>query len=304
MTQQQRVLSIQSHVVHGYVGNRAATFPLQFLGFDVDALNSVQYSNHTQYPGIKGTVFDDKHFLDILEGLRSNDLLNYQYILSGYMGSKSSLDALRKIVQEVKEFSLAHGQQAVYLLDPVLGDNGRMYVPNEIVPVYRDMLALADIITPNDFEVELLTGVKVIDSETAKEAIAKLKSMGAKNVVITSYFDSKDSRLVLVGSDDQSETFEIRFSRLSSQFTGTGDLFAALLLAHFKEHGLKRACEKTVSVMQKVLMHTEAKTKSMMETKKGNITKAFQMDAIELDLIGSRHDFICHEPQFKAKLLN
>eukprot|EP01035_Chromulina_nebulosa_P015777 gene15777-20904_t len=87
MEQSTRVLSVQSHVVSGYVGNRAAIFPLQLLGIDVDAINSLQFSNHTGYPTVKGQSLTETDLREICEGLEANQLLDYDYLLSGYIGS-------------------------------------------------------------------------------------------------------------------------------------------------------------------------------------------------------------------------
>jgi pyridoxine kinase len=78
-----RVLSIQSHTVQGYVGNKSAVFPLQLLGFDVDPINSVQFSNHTGYPTFRGQVLNGSQLWDLIEGLAENDLLHYTHLLTG-----------------------------------------------------------------------------------------------------------------------------------------------------------------------------------------------------------------------------
>ncbi|KAK2570794.1 Pyridoxal kinase [Acropora cervicornis] len=118
-----RVLSIQSHVVSGYVGNDSATFPLQVLGFEVDTINSVQLSNHTGYEHIKGQVLDAKELKVLFEGLKLNNIHFYSHLLT--------------------------------VCDPVMGDAGQFYVPEELMPVYRDqILPQVDIITPNQFEAE------------------------------------------------------------------------------------------------------------------------------------------------------
>ncbi|XP_066359425.1 2,3-bisphosphoglycerate-dependent phosphoglycerate mutase 1-like isoform X2 [Miscanthus floridulus] len=78
-----RVLSIQSHTVQGYVGNKSSVFPLQLLGFDVDPINSVQFSNHTGYPTFRGQVLDGKQLWDLIEGLEANQLLHYTHLLTG-----------------------------------------------------------------------------------------------------------------------------------------------------------------------------------------------------------------------------
>lgn len=102
-TDQPRVLSIQSHVVHGYVGNKSAVFPLQLLGFDVDFINSVQLSNHTGYPVWKGQILDCQDLTTLMDGLRANGLIDrYTHLLTGYARSATFLRQIASIVREIK----------------------------------------------------------------------------------------------------------------------------------------------------------------------------------------------------------
>ncbi|TFK05589.1 hematological and neurological expressed 1 protein [Platysternon megacephalum] len=150
-----RVLSIQSHVVCGYVGNKAASFPLQVLGFEVDPVNSVQFSNHTGYAHWKGQMLNSDELHELYEGLKLNNVNHYDYVLTGYTRDSSFLAAVVDIVQELKQ----QNSDLVYVCDPVMGDKwngeGSMYVPKDLLPVYRDrVVPVADIITPNQFEAE------------------------------------------------------------------------------------------------------------------------------------------------------
>jgi len=192
-----RVLSIQSHVVSGYVGNKAAVFPLQLLGFDVDIINSVQYSNHTGYPfGVEGEVLDGRRLLSLIDGMERNGLLasssqgegggpssGIGNILTGYIGSASFLSAVVQIVHKLKKCD----PTCRYICDPVLGDHGKFYVPVELVHIYkRDVLRVADIITPNQFEIEQLTGITITNIIDAQIACGILHDMGVHTVLITS----------------------------------------------------------------------------------------------------------------------
>jgi pyridoxine kinase len=156
-----RVLSIQSHVVSGYVGNKAAVFPLQLLGFDVDFVNSVHFSCHTGYEFFPhGEVMNGEQLRTILKGLELNGLLGTTdnnnddngdavigSILTGYIGSVSFLEAV-EVVDTVRKYN----PNARFVCDPVLGDNGRFYVPKELVDVYRNIvIPKADVVTPNQF---------------------------------------------------------------------------------------------------------------------------------------------------------
>ncbi|XP_061698300.1 pyridoxal kinase-like [Syngnathoides biaculeatus] len=261
-----RVLSIQSHVVRGYVGNKSATFPLQVLGFEVDSINSVQFSNHTGYAHWKGQVLKADELNVLYEGIKLNKVNHYDYILTGYSRDTSFLMTVVDIIQELK----AANPSLVYVCDPVMGDHGAMYVPEELLPVYRDkVVPLADILTPNQFEAELLTGRKIVTTDDALEAMKQLHKMGPKTVVLTSTdlpSSQGDQYLVALGSqktvkpDGTMSIVKIRMDipKMDAVFVGTGDLFAALLLAwtHHHPKDLKAACEKTVSVMHHVIKRT------------------------------------------------
>ncbi|XP_034349080.1 pyridoxal kinase-like [Arvicanthis niloticus] len=265
-----RVLSIQSHVVRGYVGNRAAMFPLQVLGFEVDAVNSVQFSNHAGYAHWKGQVLKSQELHDLYEGLKVNGVNKYDYVLTGYTRDTSFLAMVVDIVQELKQ----QNSRLVYVCDPVMGDKwngeGSMYVPQDLLPVYRDkVVPVADIITPNQFEAELLSGRKIHSQEEAFEVMDLLHCMGPDTVVITSSdlpSPQGNDYLIALGSqrmrkpDGSTVTQRIRLEmhKVDAVFVGTGDLFAAMLLAWTHKHpdNLKVACEKTVSAMQHVLQRT------------------------------------------------
>ncbi|XP_029315495.1 pyridoxal kinase-like [Cottoperca gobio] len=261
-----RVLSIQSHVVRGYVGNKSATFPLQVLGFEVDSINSVQFSNHTGYAHWKGQVLTADELNVLYEGIMLNKVNRYDYILTGYSRDTSFLKTVVDIIQELKKANPG----LVYVCDPVMGDQGAMYVPEYLLPVYRDkVVPLADILTPNQFEAELLTGRKITTEEDAVEVMDLLHKMGPETVVLTSTdLPSKcgDQFLVALGSQkivkpDGTKTNQkicMDIPKVDAVFVGTGDLFAAMLLAwtHHHPKDLKAACEKTVSVMHHVIKRT------------------------------------------------
>jgi pyridoxine kinase len=107
-----RVLSVQSHVVSGYVGNKAAVFPLQLLGFDVSPINTVQFSNHTGYPTRTGTVMNGQELADIVDGLHANGLLHHHaHLLTGFIGSESFLQGIISLLQRMRAGhpSVRHG---------------------------------------------------------------------------------------------------------------------------------------------------------------------------------------------------
>uniref|UniRef100_A0A3B5JUT4 Pyridoxal kinase n=1 Tax=Takifugu rubripes TaxID=31033 RepID=A0A3B5JUT4_TAKRU len=258
-----RVLSIQSHVVRGYVGNKSATFPLQVLGFEVDSINSVQFSNHTGYAHWKGQVLTAEELQVLYEGIKLNQVNRYDYILTGYSRDNSFLEMVVDIILELKKTN----PSLVYVCDPVMGDHGVMYVPENLLPVYQEKIVpLSDILTPNQFEAEKEHPRSLLFTAQVMELLHK---MGPGTVVLTSTdLPSKQGGkfLVALGSQktvkpDGSKTSQkicMDIPKVDAVFVGTGDLFAAMLLAWTHHHptDLKAACEKTVSVMHHVIKRT------------------------------------------------
>ncbi|KAG0454839.1 hypothetical protein HPP92_024131 [Vanilla planifolia] len=190
-----RVLSIQSHTVHGYVGNKSAVFPLQLLGYDVDPINSVQFSNHTGYPTFKGQVLDGQQLWDLVEGLAANNLLYYTHLLTGYIGSVTFLNMVLQVVEKLR----LKNPELVYVCDPVMGDEGKLYVPEELVSIYREKVVhVASMLTPNQFEIEQLTGSRIVSEKDALKACNKLHAAGTSKVIVTSI--CIDDKFMLIGS--------------------------------------------------------------------------------------------------------
>ncbi|OLY84168.1 Pyridoxal kinase [Smittium mucronatum] len=257
-----RVLSIQSHVVSGYVGNRAATFPMQYLGLDVDVINTVQLSNHTGYEKIKGKVFDADHILELYEGLELNGLDSYDFLLSGYMGNAKNIEAVREIAKKLA----AKNDRFFFLLDPVLGDYGKLYVDESLIDLYRkQLIPLANLVTPNQFEAELVSGKPIKTLEDAKNACLSFHDLGTPNVIITStVLDGDETQLHLIGSQFDATSkkhsiFSITFPMLPGYYTGAGDLLCALVLSNIANSNessegpvlpfgsLKRICEVSLA---------------------------------------------------------
>ncbi|CAD7949497.1 unnamed protein product [Amoebophrya sp. A120] len=177
-----RVLSIQSHVVHGYVGNKSAIFPLQLLGFDVDPINSVQFSNHTGYPSFSGDILKPDQLWSLFEKLPQLQV-KYSHVLTGYIGSRQFLETVGKIVAELRQ----NAPELIYVCDPVLGDNGKFYAPKDLVSAFQDtILPLATILTPNQFECEQLTGMKIETLQDACACCDRLHELGPPHVFVTS----------------------------------------------------------------------------------------------------------------------
>lgn len=263
------VLAIQSHVVHGYVGNKAAMFPLQLRGWDVDAMNAVQFSNHTGYGEFHGQCLDGEQIKEIYKGIKAQNF-PYDALLTGYLPSASVLDAVHRIGADMK----ARNKDYIWLLDPVMGDEGKLYVKDDVVPAYKSVLKAEDlvtIITPNHFEAELLTGITLDSSQSVVKAIRALHTeFGIPHVVISSWPHPTNKNLLLtVGSSAKrgangqytalGAPFVIEQTKINTYFTGTGDLFAALLLDNYQRLGPEKLAEATaitISIHRRVLDRT------------------------------------------------
>src|SRR5271157_3331476 len=196
------VLSIQSHVVYGHVGNSAAVFPLQRLGREAWPLMSVQFSSHTGYPGWRGRAFDAAMIDECVAGLEAIGALpRCAGLLTGYLGKpeigEAALGALAKI--------RAARPDAAYACDPVIGDAGRgSYVAAGVAEFFRDRaLPAATIATPNAFELEWLTGAPVRTLADAKKAVAALRSRGPRVLAVTSltFEDADPGALEMLACD-------------------------------------------------------------------------------------------------------
>lgn len=276
------------------VGNKAAVFPLQLLGFEVDFVNSVHFSNHTGYPGgLKGDVLKGDQLRDILNGLESNNLLSEtRHLLTGYIGSESFLEAVLDVLETVRK----HGPVR-FVCDPVLGDDGKFYVPESLVEVYRTkVVPLADVITPNQFEVEQLTGISVDSMDSAQKACKILHDMGPSLVCITSFTlpNEKDTMAIMAShrtaSDSAPQVWIVDFPVLPGKFTGTGDLCASLLLAHsaMTPDDVPSALEKVINTMFVVLQRTLKAAGDSFQSR-------------ELKLIQSKRDIETPPEWFKAR---
>ncbi len=229
------ILSIQSWVSYGHVGNAAAVFPLQRLGAEVWAVNTVQFSNHTGYGDWTGQVFSGAQVAAVIEGLkRRGALARADAVLSGYMGDASIGETILTTVDQVRSLQPA----ALYCCDPVIGDDGTgVYVRPGIAALLRDRaVPCADILTPNQFELAQLTGLPCGTLPEARLAVATLQQRmrGPRCVLVTSLqtdVTPSDSIDMLVAADGQFHL--LRTPRLPLAINGAGDLIAALFLFHF-----------------------------------------------------------------------
>uniref|UniRef100_A0A4W3JKH9 Pyridoxal kinase n=1 Tax=Callorhinchus milii TaxID=7868 RepID=A0A4W3JKH9_CALMI len=240
------------------------------LGFEVDTVNSVQFSNHTGYDHWTGQVMTANELHTLYDGLKLNGVNRYDYVLTGYTRDASFLEMVVDIIRELK----CQNPNLVYVCDPVMGDqrngDGYMYVPEHLLPVYKEkVVPVADIITPNQYEAEILAGKKMNTEKEALEVMDLLHAMGPETVVITSS-DLPSSLgkdyLIALGSLRKikadgtlvKERIRMEIPKVDAVFVGTGDLFTAMLLAwtHTHPNNLKMACEKTASALQHIVRRT------------------------------------------------
>ncbi len=177
------LISIQSHVVYGYAGNKSATFPMQLLGVDVWALNTVQFSNHTQYAKWTGMVLPKEQIGEIVRGIDEiGELHRCDAIISGYIGSADQVEEIVNAVNYVKQ----RNPNAVYLCDPVMGhpDKGCIVADGVKEGLVKIAMKAADIITPNLVELRELSGLTVDNFSQAIEAVKVILTQGPKKVLV------------------------------------------------------------------------------------------------------------------------
>ena len=250
------ILSIQSWVAYGHVGNASAVFPMQRLGCEVWAIQTVQFSNHTGYGSWTGRVFDGALVDDLVEGIAQRGVLGRcDGVVSGYMGSADIGTAILSAVARVR----AANPAATYCCDPVIGDVGRgVFVRPGIADFMRDRaVPAADVITPNQFELELLAGMEVRDLAAVRRALARVHALGPKVILLTSMLtDETPADAIDLAASDGTSLWRLRTPRLDISVNGAGDAVAALFHLHWKTTGspaeaLGRAAASIFGVLQR-----------------------------------------------------
>lgn len=231
------LLSIQSHVAYGHVGNAAAVFPLQRIGVEVWPVNTVQFSNHTGYGAWSGEVFGAAHIRDVVSGIEARGVMsNCDGVLSGYMGSAEIGEAILDAVARVK---LAN-PGAKYCCDPVIGDaDTGVYVRKDIPDFIRTRaLAAADVACPNQFELGLLSGLDTGTMDGMVAAVDWLHALGVATLLVTSVQtgETPDDAVDMIASGHDGR-FRLRTPRLPMTVNGAGDAVAALFFAHLLQSG-------------------------------------------------------------------
>ena len=255
------ILSIQSWVAYGHVGNASAVFPLQRLGAEVWSINTVQFSNHTGYGHWTGQVYTGDAVRDLVDGIAARDVLRHcDAVLSGYMGDAGIGEAILHAVARVRE----ENPRAIYCCDPVIGDvEEGVYVRPGIEEFLRDhALPQADIATPNRFELERLTGLDCATLSGTKQAVERLAATmrrdGLRCVLLTSLETEHtpgDHMDLLVGEGGRFHL--LRTPRLPVAVNGAGEAIAALFLFHRINSGDPvKAMEEAGSAVHGLLRRT------------------------------------------------
>jgi pyridoxine kinase len=251
------ILSIQSHVAYGHAGNSAAVFPLQRLGHEVWPVLTVQFSNHTGYGEWRGPVLPAEDVAEVVRGIEDRGVLpQCDAVLSGYQGAEQVGAVVLDAVARVK----AANPGAVYCCDPVMGDVGRgMFVRPGIPELMRDQVVpVADVVTPNHFELDFLTGSSSHTLAELLGAAARLRAAGPGVVLVTSAVleDTPEDRIDLVAVSGDG-AWRTRTPRLPISPNGGGDLTAAVFLAHLLDgRPVDDALARTTSAVFAVMAAT------------------------------------------------
>jgi pyridoxine kinase len=248
------VLSVQSRVAYGHVGNAASIFPLQRLGIEAWALDTVAFSNHTGHGQWRGAAVAAAQIAELFEGIAALGVLpQIDAVLSGYLGDAATGPVLLDIVARVR----AANPRALFCCDPVIGDvDTGSYVTPGIAAFFRDRaLALADIVTPNLFELECLTGLRIASLAGAADAAAKLRARGPAIVLLTSLaLEPGHVTMVARGPDG---AWAVETPHIPVILNGCGDVTAALFLARLLlGESLPEALAKTAASIFAVIETT------------------------------------------------
>ncbi|KAB8028136.1 pyridoxal kinase PdxY [Fluviispira multicolorata] len=284
----QIILSIQSCVSYGHVGNSAVTFPLQRLGVQVWPIHTVLFSNHTGYGQWRGKVIDVEGVREVFLGIKDRGVLkNCDALLSGYMGSKELGNVMIEAINELRKVR----PETLYCCDPVMGDIGRGFFVKEGIPEFfkEEMIQYADIITPNHFELEYLSDQKFDSIEGAIEAAQKVMQKGPKVVVITSLLlkETKETNINMLVISENS-VYIATTPYISTTLNGTGDITSALF-THFYlkfDKNIAQALEATISRVYAIIQET------------------YQASSKELLLVQAQDSLINPNQLFKAKKIN
>jgi pyridoxine kinase len=250
------LLSIQSHVAFGHVGNSAAVFPLQRLGVEVWPIHTVQFSNHTGYGAWRGDVFDARLIRDVMQGIEERGVLpRCDGVLSGYMGSADTGAAVLDAFDRVR----AANPKGRYCCDPVIGDVGRGVFVRPGIPEFMRERAVpaADVVTPNQFELDFLSGLTTRTVDETAKACGAIHAAGPKHVLVTSvHVEDTPSDAIDLFASGPDGRYRLRTPKLDISVNGAGDAIAALFFANLLFSGstaeaLSRAASSVFGLLKR-----------------------------------------------------
>lgn len=252
-----KILSIQSAVAYGHVGNSAAVFPLQRIGVEVLPVYTVNFSNHTGYGAWRGPMIAPDDVREVITGIEERGVFGQiDAILSGYQGGEGIGDVIIDAVARVKSAN----PSAVYACDPVMGNakSGCFVAPAIPVLLRERVVPVADIITPNQFELGFLTDTEPDTLEATLASVDLAHAMGPRTVLVTSVErpDREEGTIEMLAADEQG-AWLVQTPHLPMKANGSGDVTAALFTAHYVETGsAKIALERTASSVYDLLKAT------------------------------------------------
>ena len=280
------ILSIQSAVAFGHVGNSAAVFPLQRIGHEVWPVYTVNYSNHTGYGAWEGPIIPAADVAAVLRGIRDRNAFPLiDATLTGYQASPEIGDVIVDAVTEIK----AANPDALYACDPVMGSaTSGCFVPDAVPPMFREkVVPAADIITPNQFELGYLTERDVTDLDSTLAAVDAAREMGPSTVLVTSVNrpETPEDAIEMIAVDDNGKWI-VRTPRIPAKRNGSGDVTAALFTGHYlRGRDAKDALAKTASSVYDLLRVT------------------YEADATELKLVEAQDFYAEPRMQFSVEAL-
>ncbi len=258
------ILSIQSEVVYGHVGHQASRFILERMGHPVWAVPTVLFSNHLAHKTVTGRVLEAVQVRDLIDGVRKLGVLGKaKAVLTGYLGAPETAALVAEVVAEVKTLN----PSALYILDPVIGDQGAMYVKPALAAALADILVpIADVLLPNVYELGHLTGTEVTSRALAVDALHALaKQSSARAIIGTGIPDPAhpdELAVIALSRKTPSDAGMISIAvtkRLPLFASGTGDAFAALFTARYlRDQDLKAAIDAAVLGMSHIVSETAA----------------------------------------------
>ncbi|KAB0586730.1 pyridoxal kinase PdxY [Comamonas kerstersii] len=282
------ILSIQSHVSYGHVGNSAAVFPLQRLGHEVWPVYTVNFSNHTGYGQWGGSPIPASEVTAIISAMEQRGALaQVDVVLSGYQGGTDIADAILDAVARVK----AANPNATYTCDPVMGNAKSGCFVNPAIPelLRERVVPKADLVTPNQFELGYLAGMQVQTLEETLKAVDAVMAMGPRAVLVTSVFrsDAAPGTIEMLAADANG-AWLVTTPHLPFKANGSGDVTAALFTAHYSQH---------FGAMGSAKLALERTKASMFEL----LTRTHESGQRELQLVQAQESYVNPKVQFAAQ---